>query len=530
MLQRPTQTAIFWRDQFEVTPEDLDFVYNLLLDAQAPKTLSELSTALVKEYLRKEDAKIQSELSKGEIYQPKADYEPGQTLVFPALDFAVATVQDVRPGKNPEHGDFTVIKVKFDDSGEEREFAANLETPHSLNSDNGTTLLSDNSLLSADEIYALYQEEIDESVLFALEESDRSDEFVEADGQWLLSDMLADIHVGHLNIAEAIIDVAAEPVSTQQLLPELDLGENISEAMQTLSVNHALSQDERFDVVNIEGEHRWFLKRLEPSNVIDVPIILRPTQPIYNRALLSVELLQIEWELDDEWGESNLSSELPTVVPSTSLTLTYPHRRAGTLPLNGRTRNFFPVEGDSHAIVDFIDGRWGNHMQGWVVPSGRYVTGLHKWMDDHALPVGAYITLERTNNPSEVVVDYRTRRSKREWTRVATPDLENAQLHFEISKLQIACEYDENLIVSEADAVALGQLRLLLNQNRVELPQIVEMLVPELTKLNPQGVVHAKTVYSAANMLRRCAPGPVFFALISNRKFQDVGGGNFALA
>jgi hypothetical protein len=56
------------------------------------------------------------------------------------------------------------------------------------------------------------------------------------------------------------------------------------------------------------------------------------------------------------------------------------------------------------------------------------------------------------------------------------------------------------------------------------------MLVPELVALNPQGTVHAKTVYSAANMLRRCAPGPVFFALISNRKFRDVGGGNFALA
>lgn len=530
MLQRQTQTAIFWRDQFEVTPEDLDFLYTLLLDAQSPKTLAQLSTALIQEYLRKENAKIQTELTKGEIYQPNGVYEPGQTLVFPALDFSVATVQDVRTGKNPEHGEFSVIVVQFAESGEEREFASGLTTPHALNNSNGNTLLDDASLLSAEEIYSLYQDEIDESVLFALEESDRSDEFVETDGQWLLSDMLAEIHVGHLNIAEAIVDVNSKPVSVEKILSDLDLDDNVSPAMQSLSLNHALSQDERFDVVNVEGENLWFLKRLEPAEATEVPLILRPTQPIYNRALLSVELLQIEWELDDEWGESNLSSELPSIVPSTSLTLTFPHLRAGTLPLNGRTRNFFPVEEGARSIVNFIDGRWGNHMQGWVVPEGRYVTGLGKWMADHGLPVGAYITLERTNNPSEVVVDYRTRRSKREWTRVATVDLEKQRLTFEVNKTQLACEYDEHLIVTEDDMSMLIQLRLLLNQNRVELPQIIEMLVPELIKLNPQGTVHAKTVYSAANMLRRCAPGPVFFALISNRKFRDVGGGYFAMA
>ena len=69
-----------------------------------------------------------------------------------------------------------------------------------------------------------------------------------------------------------------------------------------------------------------------------------PSIPEYNRSILSVELLQIEWELDDEWGESTLSSELPSVVPSTTLNLIYPHRRVGTLPLNGRTRSFFPVD------------------------------------------------------------------------------------------------------------------------------------------------------------------------------------------
>ena len=43
MLPRQTQTAAFWRDQFEVTSRDLDFIYSLLLDAQGSKTSSELA-------------------------------------------------------------------------------------------------------------------------------------------------------------------------------------------------------------------------------------------------------------------------------------------------------------------------------------------------------------------------------------------------------------------------------------------------------------------------------------------------------
>lgn len=530
MLQRQTQTAAFWRDQFEVSAEDLDFLYTSLLDSQSPQRLSALAEALIQEYIRKENSKIETELTKGDVYVPQGQFETGQTLVFPALDFRVATVTELRSGHNPEHGEFDVIAVEFADSKEEREFAINLKTPHVLNQTNGQNLLNNESLLSSEEIYELYRDEIDECMLSAFEGSDRSDEFVEVNNNWMLADMLTTVNDGHLNITEAMIDMSAKPLEPSELLAELDLDSNASESMQILSLNHALSQDDRFDMVGTGELPLWFLRRLEPSEALETPILLRPTQPTYNRGLLSVELLQIEWELDDEWGESSLTSELPAIVPSTNFTLVYPHRRCGTLPVNGRTRSFFPYGESGRSTVDIIDGRWGTRLTGWVVHEGRYVTGLAKWMDDHALPVGAQITLERTSNPNEVVIDYRTRRAKREWSRVATADLDNMRLNFELSKVQIACDFDENLIVSENDPGSIGQLCVLLNQNRVELTQIVADLMPELSKLNPNGTVHVKTVYSAANMLRRCAPGPVFYSLISNRKFVDVGGGFFAIS
>jgi hypothetical protein len=149
-------------------------------------------------------------------------------------------------------------------------------------------------------------------------------------------------------------------------------------------------------------------------------------------------------------------------------------------------------------------------------------------MNDHALPVGALLTLERTPDANEIVVDFRTRRPKREWARIATPDLEAVRLTFEMNKIQVACEYDEAMIVADQDPAAIDALREQLAS--VELSELVDQIVPELTKLNPQGTTSAKTVYSAVNIVRRVAPGPIFYALLSNRRFRDAGGGLFALA
>src|SRR5262249_9486306 len=159
------------------------------------------------------------------------------------------------------------------------------------------------------------------------------------------------------------------------------------------------------------------------------------------------------------------------------------------LPLNGRTINFFPTGQKGKSTVTLVDGRWGTRYTGWVVHEGRYVSGLSKWMEDHALPVGAQITLERTPRANEVIMDYRTRRPKREWARIATPDLSARQLRFEMNKIQIACEYDEYLIVAENDPALLDELRDQLTHDGVTIFQIIEQVVPELTKLNPNGTV-----------------------------------------
>ena len=66
------------------------------------------------------------------VYLPQEQYTLEEKVVFPTLDWRQAEVVDSRDGHNPDLGDFSVIKVRFE-NGEEREFASGLEE-HPLNS------------------------------------------------------------------------------------------------------------------------------------------------------------------------------------------------------------------------------------------------------------------------------------------------------------------------------------------------------------------------------------------------------------
>jgi len=84
--------------------------------------------------------------------------------------------------------------------------------------------------------------------------------------------------------------------------------------------------------------------------------------------------------------------------------------------------------------------------------------------------------------------------------------------------------------VAETDTASTDDLRRKLYNQEISVYQMVDDMAPQLMGLSTQGTVHAKTVYSAINLLRRTAPGPVFAALMSNPRFQPTGGGEFSMA
>jgi hypothetical protein len=53
-------------------------------------------------------------------------------------------------------------------------------------------------------------------------------------------------------------------------------------------------------------------------------------------------------------------------------------------------------------------------------------------------------------------------------------------------------------------------------------------MMRELTKLTPQGHVHAQELYAALNLVRRVPPAPLF-ALLTNKPFSHVGDLHFRI-
>lgn len=514
MIQRETQTSAYWGDGFTITPEDLQYLGTLLVEDELPRSAEELGQALVMHRCRQEEALVERVMSKGTPYQPKRSYTVGEQVVFPALGYLVGKVVGIRPGHNPELGPFQVIQVQFE-SGKIREFAAELAIEHPLNREAQAIAAAGVELRSPEELAALYGAQVGK-VLERRLESEPS--FVRLAGKWFIRDLLVDVHIGHLNLAEAVLDMAGGgPLPTEALLGDLELPEEITPQLRIFSLNYALQEDERFDEVGPAGQVLWFLRRLEPEDVQSTPPYLQYQPVEYDPALLTSEMLALEQELDDEW--SNLAS--PEVAESATLVLTYPHWKSGTLPLSSRLAAVFPTGRTQRIRFTFVDGDSGAEMPGWVVREKRYIYGLKEWYKANDVPVGAYLELERGEKPGSVTIRRRAQRPRREWVRVALPV--TGRLTFEMRKELIGCEYDERMIVVEEDAGAMESVRAYMREQGLSLKQLMARIFPELAKLSPQGTVHAATLYSAVNVVMRTPPGPLLAELVAGEMYVPVG-------
>jgi hypothetical protein len=526
VIQRKTQTVDYWQN-YTLTPIDIEFLHTRLLDAEQPMTQRELALALIGDHCHREESQLRGELSRGTVYQPRRHFQVGEKVLFPAFEFRLAEVIAVRPGQNREYGEFEVITVDFGPERRQREFAAGLTAPHKLNVEM-LDLLATDDLASPEKLLTTVAAHVPAALAAQLA---TQPDFASFENRWLLRDLMAETHVGHLNIAEALIEVRGAPVETTALLKELDLPGEIRRDVLAFSLQSALTADGRFDQVGPNESRRWYLRRLEPPEALEIPLPLRYTAIPYDKEALPVELRQLEWELDDEWSDEVKvePSALRAAIPTTTLLLTYPHLASGTLPLNKHSRPFFPRGYGARTAVTLIDGRWGQRFLGWVVHAGRYVAGLRAWFEQHKLPAGAVITLERRDNSGDIVVDFRPKRMRREWTRRALISDAN-RLDIELRKVEVTCEYDEQIIIGADKPEELLKLRTLPAYASIPLGELVYHFFTDLAGLSGVGNVHAKTIYSAVNLVRRCPPGPIFAVLATDPRLQIIGDDSYRLA
>jgi len=518
VMQRKTQTAEYWQ-AFSLNQADIEFLRTTLVDAERPLTTLQLAESLVSERVRREESELRAELARGVLYQPKKQYALGDSVIFPQLDYRLGEVVDQRAGENPEYGQFEVITVDFGPSKRRREFAASLNAAHKLNADL-PDMLQAAAPVHSDGLLADFARDLPAVLEQALREDDG---FASFEGHWLPRDLLVEVHVGHLNIAEAIIDMNQTALSTAALQKELDLPAEIRDDIASFSLQAALAADERFDQVGPGDERRWFLRRLEPVEALTTPEALAYRGGPADADALTPDLAKLAFEMDDEWSDGLEASDARRAAQTATITLTYPHAISGTLPLNRHAQLLFPQGFGDRTMVTLIDGRWGNRFSGWVNRAGRYVAGLSGWMEKHKLPAGAYITLERRDD-GEVVVDFRPKRMRREWMRWAQLT-DEGRLDIQVRKQEISCEYDEQMVIGGDKTDELANLR----QAYAAMPlaQLVFEVFSDLAGLS--GSVHAKTVYSAVNVVRRVTPEPVFAALASDDRLERLPENSFRL-
>jgi hypothetical protein len=504
----------YW-ETFELRDEDREFIYNYLLEVETPLTSPEIMKALVIDRISQEKLAIEKQrTSGGEIYTPAKTYSINKDLVFPAFGWQHARVLAIRPGQNPDLGNFQVIQVKFDNQ-ETKEFASNIQD-HILNQPQELTI-TDTSL-DADTVITTYGTKL-QQVLD--NELSKNQEFVRIAGKWFPRALLVDINEGHLNLAEAILDMAAGgPLPTKALLEQVGLSSNTNSNLVEFSLDHALQEDPRFDEVGPAGEVLWFLNRLEPESVLQVPIYLRYQELDYDRSLLTAEMLDLERKLDDEL--SPLSEIFPN-VNEVQVTLTYPHWRAGSLPLTPRVNHLFPTAYEAPRIrFQLIDGGTNQKFPGWVVRKNHYVYGLEDWYKTHGLMPGSLIMVKRGKIPGEVIVQCEAQRGSREWVRTILVGSDGG-IVFAMLKQVVTATYDERMAIAIPDPEGLDTAWKQIQKDRVPFEKIVVNTVRDLAKLNPQSHVHASELYATVNIIRRCPPGPILALLASRPWFIHVG-------
>jgi hypothetical protein len=307
------------------------------------------------------------------------------------------------------------------------------------------------------------------------------------------------------------------PLKTDDILVHLDLDKRIAPATRTFSLNYALLNDSRFDEVAPKEQVAWFLNRMEPSEVIATPPRLIYDPVAFDRALLSPQLALLERELADEWSDLDVVD----FVQSTNVTLIYPHRLLGTMPLNASIRQMLPLGRSPRQIVTLRDAETGQDLQVWAIKEGRYLYGLKEWYESNEILVGAYLTLRKGSEPHILLLDYDRRRPQREDVRLAT--VVSDQIRFELQRRRVGCGYDDLMVVGTDFTAAIDAVWKRVRNQQRSLASLIATLLPALAELSLQNAVHSKTLYSVVNMVRRVPPGPVFAELVRHPAFQPVG-------
>ena len=506
----------YWQS-LEIKQQDIEYLYSYLLEKETPLPSSDLAAALIAERIRIEKKHLKEKQSKsGDIYLPEKTYAVGDKIQFPAMNWVSGEVTEVREGNNPEMEGLAVLTVALED-GESKEFAANLPS-HKLNQMANADEDSDGA--SPESVINSFGEEITAKLEVMLDENK---DLVRIGGNWFPKSLLIEFNVGHLNLAEAVLDMyGGGPLPVADLLEQIDIETDDPPELVQFSMNYALQEDPRFDEVGPRGIVKWFLNRLEPDYVREKPIQLRYEPVEYDRSILSEDMLVAEQQLDDELIVPNPEYMRPDKDNEVTVTLNYPHWRIGTLPLTAHTRRFFPTAIETPRVKFTLIDEDGEEISAWVVRPYNYIYGLREWYDAKELIPGSIIHIRPGKQPGEVLIQPEKKRSNKEWMRTLLIGTDGGIVYATL-KQNVTANFNERMAIAIPSTDVLDELWKKRSTNQKPMMKVMIETMQELAKLNPRGQVHAVELYAAMNCIYRCPPGSVFSLLASSPEFTPVG-------
>ncbi len=235
----------YWIEDYRPSAADLDMLYEFVVDSGKPHTITALAARLVSQHVRQvQERRRTASAAGGAVYQPSDRFEVKQQVLFPALGGAKGVVEGIRPGNNAEYGQYEVIQVRL--GATVREFAAGLTWQHAL--------VAVDVDADPDTVAARYDAVVAPQ-LAAILSADR--DWLRVGERWILRALLPKLNAGHINLAEAIVMLAGEPLPAQQILQELDLDKATPPETRALALDAALAADERFRNVGSPDMPLW---------------------------------------------------------------------------------------------------------------------------------------------------------------------------------------------------------------------------------------------------------------------------------
>jgi len=140
---------------------------------------------------------------------------------------------------------------------------------------------------------------------------------------------------------------------------------------------------------------------------------------------------------------------------------------------------------------------------------------------------GSLVRIRRSENPGEVIIEAQTYRATKDWVRTVIVGADGG-LVFAMLKQSISAEFNERMVFAIPSLEAVDQLWV--QDPKKSFEQLVVSMIRELSKLTPQGHVHAQELYSAMNIVRRVPPAPLFALLASKPEIAHVGDLHFRLS